>query len=154
MQNSKNSKNLFMKTLVAKQIPGNERKWYVVDVAGKNLGRVATFLARKIAGRDQVDYTPHIDNGANVVILNADKITVTGTKEAQKMYRTHSQYMGGLKETPFGKMKIKNPTHMLRHAIEGMLPKNKLADDMKKRIKLVIGTAHEFEAQKPETITL
>jgi large subunit ribosomal protein L13 len=101
-----------------------------------------------------VDYTPHIDNGANVIILNADKITVTGTKEASKMYRTHSQYMGGLKETPFGKMKTKNPTHMLRHAIEGMLPKNRLADAMSKRLKLVIGTSHEFEAQKPEIITL
>ena len=89
-----------MKTLIAKQIPGNERKWYIVDAAGKNLGRLATGIARKISGRDQVDYTPHIDNGANIVVINAEKITVTGTKEATKMYRTHSQYMGSLKETP------------------------------------------------------
>lgn len=143
-----------MKTLVAKAIPGNQRKWYVVDAEGKNLGRLATSIARMISGRDRVDYTPHIDNGANVIILNSDKITVTGTKETAKMYRTHSQYMGGLKETPFGKMKTKNPTHMLRHAIEGMLPKNRLTSDMSKRLKLVIGTSHEFEAQKPETITL
>lgn len=90
-----------MKTLVAKAIPGNQRKWFVLDAEGKNLGRLATSIARMISGRDRVDYTPHIDNGANVIILNADKITVTGTKETAKMYRTHSQYMGGLKETPF-----------------------------------------------------
>jgi large subunit ribosomal protein L13 len=143
-----------MKTLIAKQILGNERKWLLVDAAGKNLGRLATSIARMISGRDRVDYTPHLDNGANVIVVNADKITVTGTKEASKMYRTHSQYMGGLKETPFGKMKVKNPTHMLRHAIEGMLPKNRLSDGMSKRLKLVVGTTHEFEAQKPETITL
>jgi large subunit ribosomal protein L13 len=105
-----------MKTLVAKAIPGNERKWFVVDASGKNLGRLATSIARMIAGRDRVDFTPHIDNGANVIVVNAEKITVTGTKEASKMYRTHSQYMGGLKETPFGKMRGKNPTHILRHA--------------------------------------
>ena len=143
-----------MKTLVAKQILGNERKWFIVDAAWKNLGRLATSIARKISGRDQVDYTPHLDNGANVIIINADKITVTGTKEATKMYRTHSQYMGGLKETPFDKMKVKKPTHMLRHAIEGMLPKNRLTKNMAMRLKLVVGTAHDFEAQKPETIVL
>ena len=143
-----------MKTLVAKQILGNERKWYIIDAAGKNLGRFATGIARKISGRDRVDYTPHIDNGANVIVINAEKITVTGTKEDTKMYRTHSQYMGSLKETPLGKMRVKNPTHALRHAIEGMLPKNRLHDDMSKRLKMVIGTTHEFEAQKPEVITL
>jgi large subunit ribosomal protein L13 len=143
-----------MKTLVAKAIPGNERKWFVVDASGKNLGRLATSIARMISGRDRVDFTPHIDNGANVIVVNADKITVTGTKEASKMYRTHSQYMGGLKETPFGKMKVKYPTHMLRHAVEGMLPKNRLTSDMSKRLKLVVGVNHEFEAQKPQTITL
>ena len=79
-----------MKTLVAKQILGNERKWYVIDAAAKNLGRFATGIARKISGRDRVDYTPHIDNGANVIVINAEKITVTGTKEDTKMYRTHS----------------------------------------------------------------
>ena len=143
-----------MKTLVAKQILGKDRKWYVVDAAGKNLGRLATSIARMISGRDRVDFTPHIDNGANVVVINAEKIGVTGTKEMTKLYRTHSQYMGGLKETPLGKMRDKNPTHMLRHAVEGMLPKNRLRDGMSKRLKLVIGGSHEFESQKPETIIL
>lgn len=143
-----------MKTLVAKQLLGNERKWYVVDANGKNLGRLATGVARLISGRDRVDFTPHIDNGANVIIINAEKIAVTGTKESVKMYRSHSQYMGGLKETVFSKMRVKNPTHILRHAIEGMLPKNRLKSDMSIRLKLVVGTEHEFAAQKPETITL
>jgi large subunit ribosomal protein L13 len=143
-----------MKTLVAKQLRGNERKWYVVDASGKNLGRLATQIARLISGRDRVDFTPHIDNGANVIVINAEKIAVTGTKESVKMYRSHSQYMGGLKETVLSKMRTKNPTHILRHAVEGMLPKNRLKNDMSLRLKLVIGASHEFEAQKPETITL
>lgn len=143
-----------MKTLVAKQLKGNERKWLVVDASGKTLGRLATLVARRIAGRDRVDYTPHIDNGANVIILNAEKILVSGSKEMVKMYRSHSQYMGGLKETALTKMRDKNPTHILRHAIEGMLPKNRLRNDMSLRLKLVIGTRHDYEAQKPEMISL
>ena len=143
-----------MKTLVAKQLLGHDRKWLVIDAEGQNLGRISTVIARKLAGRDRVDYTPHIDNGAYVVVLNAEKVVVTGTKEADKMYYSHSQYMGGLKETNLTKMRAKNPTHLLRHAIVGMLPKNRLQDGMEKRLKLVIGANHEFAAQKPETITL
>jgi large subunit ribosomal protein L13 len=142
-----------MKTLVAKALNNPDRKWYVIDAEGKNLGRLATGIARIIAGRDRVDFTPHLDNGAYVVIINAEKITVTGSKESTKLYRTHSQYMGGLKETPLNKMREKNPTKILRHAIEGMLPRTRLRTDMSKRIKLVIGTEHTFTAQKPETLT-
>ena len=83
-----------MKTLVSKAIKNPARKWYVIDANGKTLGRLATSIARVISGRDRVDYTPHIDNGAYVVILNAEKISVTGSKEMNKLYRTHSQYMG------------------------------------------------------------
>ncbi len=142
-----------MKTLVSQALKNPDRKWYVVDAAGQNLGRLATGIARVVAGRNRVDYTPHIDNGAYVVIINAEKITVTGSKEAAKLYRTHSQYMGGLKETPLGKMREKNPTKILRHAIEGMLPRTRSRTDMSKRIKLVVGASHEFDAQKPETLT-
>jgi large subunit ribosomal protein L13 len=142
-----------MKTLVAQALKNPDRKWYVVDAEGKNLGRLATGIARIVAGRDRVDFTPHIDNGAYVIILNAEKIAVTGSKEAAKLYRTHSQYMGGLKETPLGRMREKNPTKILRHAIEGMLPRTRARTDMSKRIKLVVGSAHEYEAQKPETLT-
>lgn len=143
-----------MKTIFSKQILGNERKWYVVDAAGKNLGRLATQVARYLSGRDLVDFTPHIDNGAYVIITNAKDISVTGKKEAVKMYRSHSQYMGGLKETNLGKMRETNPTHILRHAILGMLPKNRLQSDMIARLKLVTGETHQYEAQKPETLAL
>lgn len=143
-----------MKTIFSKQIRGDERKWYVVDAAGKNLGRLATEIARVLSGRNRVDYTPHADNGAYVIVTNAGGIAVTGTKEAVKMYRSHSQYMGGLKETPLAKMREIKPTHMLRHAILGMLPKNRLQADMIARLKLVTGDAHQYEAQKPETLAL
>ncbi len=143
-----------MKTLVAKQLPGNERKWYVVDAQGMNLGRLSTKIARLLSGRDQVDFTPHIDNGAYVIVINVNAITVTGKKEAVKMYRSHSQYLGGLKETTLGDMRKKNPAHILRHAISGMLPKNKLQSGMVERLKLVNGDTHQYEAQKPETIVL
>lgn len=143
-----------MKTIVAQQLTSKERKWYLVDAKGKNLGRLATSLARIIAGRNRVDYTPHIDNGDYVVVINAEAVTVTGNKEMDKIYRSHSQYMGGLKETPLGKMRDKNPLHLLENAVSGMLPKNKHRDTMIARLRLTIGENHQYEAQKPETITL
>lgn len=143
-----------MKTLFSKQIPTLDRKWFIVDAKGKNLGRLATSLARIISGRDRVDYTPHIDNGNYVIVINAEAIVVTGKKEEEKMYRSHSQYMGGLKETNLGNMRTKNPIHILEHAVSGMLPKNKLHDTMLTRLKLVVGAEHKFDAQKPEAITL
>ncbi len=148
------SNTQLMKTITAKQIPGNERKWFVVDAQGQNLGRLATKLARVISGRNRVDYTPHLDNGDYVIVLNAETIEVTGKKEMEKMYRSHSQYMGGLKETTLGNMRTKNPIHILGHAISGMLPKNKLHDDMFARLKLVVGSNHTYEAQKPEALSI
>lgn len=143
-----------MKTLVSKQLLGNERKWFVVDAQGQNLGRLATRLARTLSGRDRVDYTPHIDNGAYIVVTNVASIEVTGTKETEKMYRSHSQYLGGLKETNLAKMRTKNPAHILEHAIAGMLPKNKLQANMLGRLKLINGPTHKYEAQKPETLSI
>ena len=143
-----------MKTLVAKQLLGHDRKWLVIDAEGQNLGRISTVIARKLAGRDRVDYTPHIDNGAYVVVLNAEKVVVTGTKEADKMYYSHSQYLGGLKEVNLTKMRKKNPAHILEHSIKGMLPKNKLQAGMLLRLKVVPGPTHQYEAQKPEVISV
>lgn len=107
-----------MKTLFAKQIPSPERPWFVVDAAGKNLGRLSTIIARKLSGRDRVDFTAHVDNGAYIIVTNAAQIEVSGTKENVKMYRSHSQYLGGLKETNLAKMRVKNPAHILEHAIK------------------------------------
>lgn len=143
-----------MKTIFSKQIPSTDRKWFVVDAAGKSLGRLSTEVARKLSGRDRVDFTAHIDNGAYVIITNAAQITVSGTKETDKMYYSHSQYLGGLKETNLAKMRVKKPAHILEHAIKGMLPKNKLQADMLLRLKVVPGPTHQYEAQKPEMLAL
>jgi large subunit ribosomal protein L13 len=143
-----------MKTIFSKQIQGNDRKWFVIDASGKNLGRLATQIARKLSGRDRVDFTAHVDNGAYIIVTNVQDIAVTGTKESTKMYRSHSQYLGGLKETNLAKMRQKNPSHILRHAIAGMLPKNRLQAGMLERLKLVAGATHQYDAQKPEVISL
>ena len=143
-----------MKTLVSKQIPGKERPWFVVDSADKTLCRLATVIAKKLSGRDRVDFTPHIDNGAYIVVINAEKIAVTGTKEEVKLYRTHSGYMGGLKETTLADMRKLNPAHIISHAVSGMLPKNKLREKMLDRLKVVAGAEHQYAAQKPETLSL
>lgn len=142
-----------MKTLTSKQIHSQDRKWFVIDAEGQTLGRLATRVAPILSGRDAVDFTPHIDNGAYVVIINADKIRVSGNKEEVKMYRTHSGYMGGLKETPLKKLRSENPTYIIEHAISGMLPKTKLQDAMMHRLKVVAGSDHKFAAQKPEVLS-
>ena len=143
-----------MKTIFSKQIQGNERKWFVVDAAGKNLGRLSTQIARVLSGRDRVDYTAHVDNGAYIIVVNAAEVAVSGTKETDKMYYSHSQYLGGLKETNLTKMRKKNPAHILEHAIKGMLPKNKLQANMLLRLKVVPGPTHQYEAQKPEVLAV
>lgn len=137
-----------------KQIAATERKWYVVDAEGQTLGRLATKIATIIKGKNKVDYAPHLDNGDYVIVLNAGKVAVTGNKESDKLYRTHSGFMGGLKEVPLARMREKKPLAILEHAVSGMLPKNRLRSGMIERLKLVEGTEHQFAAQKPETITL
>jgi len=107
-----------------------------------------------VSGKIKVDFAPHVDNGDYVVVINADKIEVTGNKLMDKKYRSHSGYLGGLKEITLGKLMEKKPTEALKKAVSGMLPKNKLRDQMMLRLKLVAGEAHTFGAQKPETITL
>ena len=143
-----------MKTLMPKQLLGSDRKWFVVDAAGKTLGRIASVIAPIIKGKNKVDYAPHVDNGDYVIVLNAGAVTVTGDKEEQKLYRTHSQYMGGLKEVPLARMRAKKPTEVLRHAVSGMLPKNKLRQGMILRLKLELGSDHGYEAQKPELLSI
>lgn len=143
-----------MKTLFSKQIPSTERPWFIVDAAGKNLGRLSTTIARKLSGRDRVDFTAHIDNGAYIIVTNAAQVAVSGKKETEKMYYSHSQYLGGLKETNLTKMRAKNPAHILEHAIKGMLPKNKLQAGMLLRLRVVPGPTHQYEAQKPEVLAV
>jgi len=123
--------------------------WFVVNVADKVLGRVSTLIASMLSGKDRPDYTPNVDNGAGVVVLNCGKIRVTGKKESQKVYKRFSGYPSGQKEVVYKKMFEKSPEYIIRHSIRGMLPKNKLGDKMIKRLKLYVGEEHSQTAQKP-----
>lgn len=143
-----------MKTLTPKQVALTDRKWYVIDARGKTLGRLATKIATILYGKKRVDFSPHMDNGDYVIVLNTKEIAVTGDKEDAKLYRTHSGFMGGLKEVKLSKLRDIRPNAIIEHAVSGMLPKNRLRQDMMLRLKLVDGTTHEYDSQKPESVTL
>ncbi len=128
----------------------NEKKWYVVDAEGKTLGRLATEVARLLMGKHKPTYAPHADNGDYVIVINADKVKVTGKKYTDKIYRRHSGYPGGLKETPFKDMIKKRPTFPVEAAVKGMLPKNSLGRAMFRKLKVYAGPEHKNQAQKPE----
>jgi len=129
-------------------------EWYVVDVADKVVGRAATKIATLLKGKHKVDFSPHVDDGAGVIVINCGKIRVTGRKAEQKVYTSFSGYPGGLKSTTYEKMIVKKPKYILRHAVKGMLPKNKLGAKMIKRLKLYEGTEHPHSAQVPKEITI
>ena len=137
-----------MKTKMIKS-EETSHEWYVIDVMDKVLGRAATQIATLLSGKYRPDFTPNVDNGAGVIVLNCGKIRVTGKKAEQKEYKRFSGYPGGQTVTKFDKMMEKEPKHALRHAVKGMLPKNKLGDLMIKRLKLYVGTEHPHAAQKP-----
>ncbi len=126
-----------------------EHEWFLIDVKDKILGRAATQIATLLTGKYRTDYTPNVDSGAGVVVLNCDKVRVTGKKDKQKVYKRFSGYPSGQKETVYEKMMEKDPTYIVRHAVKGMLPKNKLGALMLKRLKLYVGEEHEHMAQKP-----
>ncbi len=130
------------------------RAWYVIDASQAPMGRIATKAATLLTGKEKPMFTQHIDTGDYVVIINADKLVVTGDKMTKKMYYHHSHYPGGLKEATLAEKMVKDPTHALRHAIRGMLPVNKLRDGRLDRLKIYAGDQHNHEAQKPEAISL
>jgi large subunit ribosomal protein L13 len=127
-----------------------ERKWYVIDAEDKNLGRLASEVASILRGKKKPIYTPHVDCGDYVVVINAEKVTVTGKKRKEKIYKRHSGYPGGLKELTFEELMEKHPTEAVRHAVKGMLPKGRLGRQMFKKLKVYAGPEHEHAAQKPE----
>jgi large subunit ribosomal protein L13 len=137
-----------MKTRMIRHIDV-EHKWYIVDVEGKILGRAATAIATLLNGKNRPDFTPHVDCGGGVIVLNCGKIRVTGDKENQKGYKRFSGYPGGQKVTVYSEMLEKNPSYIMRHAVKGMLPKNKLGARMLKRLKLYTGVEHPHVAQNP-----
>ncbi|NLW11512.1 MAG: 50S ribosomal protein L13 [Clostridiaceae bacterium] len=141
-----------MSTYVAKAAEV-QRKWYVVDAEGMVLGRMATEIARVLRGKHKPEYTPFVDTGDNVIVINAEKIVLTGKKLDQKMYRYHTQYPGGLKERTYRNLMQRNPEKVVELAVKGMLPKNALGRAMYKKLKVYAGPEHGHEAQKPETLT-
>ena len=127
-----------------------ERKWYIIDAAGKSMGRTATKAAAILRGKHKVDFTPHADNGDFVIIINAKDAVLTGKKLTQKYYRTHSGYVGGLKETQYKTLMAKKPCLAVKLAIKGMLPKNSIGRSSLLRCKIYEGDQHNNAAQKPE----
>ena len=131
-----------------------ERKWYVIDAEGKNLGRVATKAATILRGKHKAIYTPHVDCGDYVIIINAEKVNLTGNKLDQKMYYNHSGYPGGLRERNAREMIENYPEEMMERAIKGMLPKGRLGRAMAKKLFVYRGSEHKHEAQKPITMEI
>lgn len=130
-----------------------ERKWYVVDATGYTLGRLASEVAKVLRGKNKPIFTPHIDTGDYVIIVNADKIKVTGRKLDQKIYYRHSEYVGGMKETTLREMMAKKPERVVELAVKGMLPKGPLGRQMYTKLHVYAGPEHKHEAQKPEVLT-
>ena len=130
-----------------------ERKWYVVDADGCTLGRLASGVASVLRGKNKPQFTPHVDTGDYVIVVNADKIKVTGKKLEQKIYYNHSDYVGGMKETTLKEMLAKKPERVIELAVKGMLPKGPLGRSMYTKLFVYAGPEHKHEAQKPEALT-
>ena len=142
-----------MKTYTAKK--GEYKKdWYLIDAEDKVLGRVATKVASILRGKQKTNYTPHVDMGDNVIIINSDKVKLTGGKPLQKRYYRHSGYPGGIKQTGFLEMMKKDPTFAMRNAVKGMLPKNRLGRRQLLHVKIYAGDRHPHEAQKPVKVEI
>ncbi len=131
-----------------------EREWFVVDATDQTLGRLATQIACILKGKHKPIYAPHLDTGDFVIVVNADKIKVTGKKLAQKRYYHHSGYLGGLKSRTLQEMLTRQPTKVIQHAVRGMLPKNRLGRKMIKKLKVYAGSAHPHQAQKPKPLEI
>lgn len=142
-----------MKTFMAKANEV-ERKWYVVDAEGKPLGRLASEVAQILRGKNKPNFTPHVDTGDFVIVLNAEKVVLTGKKMEQKLYRRHSLYPGGLKEVKYRIFMNEKPEKAVEIAVKGMLPKNSLGRAVGKKLKVYRGTEHPHEAQKPEKLEI
>lgn len=142
------------KTTLRQNVTDADRKWFVVDADSKTLGQLATKIADTLRGKYRPDYTPHADNGEYVIVLNAEKIRVSGNKEDDKKYYRHSGYLGNLKTELLKDVREKDPTRILNEAIRGMLPKNKLRKIQMRRLFLIVGNENPHASQKPETLDI
>lgn len=131
-----------------------EQKWFVADAEGKTLGRFASEIAKILRGKHKPTYTPHVDTGDFVIVVNAEKVHLTGDKLDKKLYRYHTGYIGGLKEITYREMLEKKPEEVIMHAVKGMLPKNKLGRKMLKKLRVFKGAEHTHEAQNPEKLEI
>ncbi len=142
-----------MRTFSAKPHEVNH-DWYVVDAAGKTLGRLATEIARRLRGKHKPEYTPHVDTGDYIIVVNADKVHVTGRKATDKMYYHHTGYIGNLKSINFEKLQVKAPGRVIEIAVKGMLPKNPLGRAMFRKLKVYAGPEHQHAAQQPKALEI
>ena len=142
-----------MKTVSAKKETVT-RKWYVVDATGKTLGRLCTEIANRLRGKHKPEFTPHVDTGDYVVVINAEKIGVTGNKTTDKLYHHHTGYPGGIKSISFDKLLVKSPEMIIEKAVKGMMPKNKLSRAMLSKLKVYAGNDHPHSAQQPTLLEI
>ncbi len=142
-----------MKTFTAKN-ETVQRDWYVVDAAGQTLGRLATEVASRLRGKHKPEYTPHVDTGDYIVVINAEQVRVTGNKTSDKIYYSHTGFPGGIKEISFEKLIAKAPERVLEAAVKGMLPRNPLGRDMYRKLKVYAGTNHPHAAQQPQELKI
>lgn len=142
-----------MKTFSAKPAEV-KRQWFVVDAEGKTLGRLSTEIARRLRGKHKPEYTPHVDTGDYIVVVNAEKVHVTGSKEQNKLYHHHTGYIGGLKTTTLGKQRAEHPERIIETAVKGMLPKNPLGRAMFRKLKVYAGPDHQHAAQQPAPLEI
>ena len=142
-----------MKTFTAKP-ETVKRDWYVVDATGKTLGRLATELARRLRGKHKAEYTPHVDTGDYIIVLNAEKVAVTGNTREDKMYYHHTGPIGGIKEAPFEEMIARRPERVIEIAVKGMLPKGPLGRAMYRKLKVYAGNEHNHAAQQPQVLDI
>ena len=140
--------------LLKKDEADEQRKWYVVDVAGKTLGRAATAIAHVLRGKHKVDFTPHVDSGDFVIVVNADKVHLTGKKLTDKLYYDHTLFPGGIVKTPVEKMLAKHPEEVVKRAVKGMLPKGPLGRRIYKKLKVYALPTHEHAAQQPQELKI
>jgi large subunit ribosomal protein L13 len=139
-------------TQLKKQDAEAQRKWYVVDVAGKTLGRAATVIAHVLRGKHKPVYTPHVDSGDFVIVVNADKVELSGNKWGDKIYHDHTGFPGGIVKTPAEKMRAKHPDELIKRAVWGMLPKGRLGRRIYKKLKVYAAPGHDHSAQQPESL--
>jgi large subunit ribosomal protein L13 len=142
-----------MKTISARN-ETVKRQWYVVDAAGKTLGRLCTEIANRLRGKHKAEFTPHVDTGDYIVVVNAEKIVVTGSKTTDKLYQHHTGYPGGIKTISFDKLIVKSPEMIIEKAVKGMMPKNKLSRAMLSKLKVYAGKEHPHSAQQPTLLEI